>query len=58
VTQHVLEVRSHVAVPLQTAGVKTLQSTPVHAPPTQDCLLVQATPLFCHAPAGVQVCGC
>jgi hypothetical protein len=57
VTQHVLDRTSHVALPLQTAGVKLLQSAPVHAPLTH-AWPPQFAPLFCHCPLALQFCGC
>ena len=55
-TQHVLDLRSHVVLPLQTAGVKLEQSAPVHAPLTHAWPPHDA-PLFCHVPLALQFCG-
>ena len=56
VTQHVLNLTSQVALPLQTAGVKPVQSAPVHAPLKHTCP-PQDGPLLCHDPLGPQFCG-
>jgi len=58
VTQHVLEWRSHVAVPWQTGAVYVLQSTPSQVPPRHVWGDTHALPLFCQAPLASQVCGC
>jgi hypothetical protein len=57
VTQHVLERTSHVALPLQTAGVKLLQSAPVQAP-SKHTWPPQDAPLSCQVPVALQFCGC